>query len=173
MIRCYYRLEGRWCRIMGMVQLDSRVAAKLERCGKPMPRKQVPCARGKGHGGHCVSAEAMEGRRVRVRGRVRTDPPEAARRWRRNSRLASYGITQEQFDRLLEIQGGSCGMCHMPFGQGQVIYIDHDHACCPDKKKSCGQCIRGLLCRRCNTTLGHIERLRDSARNYLSGTTAS
>lgn len=36
--------------------------------------------------------------------------------------------------------------------------IDHDHRCCPGER-SCGKCIRGVLCTRCNTYLGHLEQL--------------
>jgi hypothetical protein len=28
--------------------------------------------------------------------------------------------------------------------------VDHDHACCQKKNRSCGKCIRGLLCHTCN-----------------------
>jgi hypothetical protein len=58
-------------------------------------------------------------------------------------------------------------MCRTPFEDGQPIFIDHDHACCPDEKSSCGQCVRGLLCLSCNTALGVIERKYDLARAYL------
>jgi hypothetical protein len=34
-----------------------------------------------------------------------------------------------------------------------VPHVDHDHTCCPGKK-SCGKCIRGFLCRACNSFIG-------------------
>jgi Recombination endonuclease VII len=58
-------------------------------------------------------------------------------------------------------------MCHAPFEDAQPIFIDHDHACCPNNKYSCGKCVRGLLCLGCNTTLGLIERKLETAQAYL------
>ena len=75
----------------------------------------------------------------------------------RKYRISSYGLTEEQFDRLLDTQQYSCGMSHEPFRDGQLIHVDHDHACCHAKNRSCGKCIRGLLCHTCNIALGHIE----------------
>jgi hypothetical protein len=64
--------------------------------------------------------------------------------------------TQELFDLLLDAQQNACGMCHEPFKEGQLIHVDHNHACCRGKNRSCGQCIRGLLCHTCNIALGYI-----------------
>jgi hypothetical protein len=58
-------------------------------------------------------------------------------------------------------------MCDEPFRGDSAIYIDHDHECCPGERRSCGRCIRGLLCLSCNTALGHIERKYQLARLYL------
>jgi hypothetical protein len=38
----------------------------------------------------------------------------------------------------------------------------------PGGERTCGACIRGLLCRGCNTALGHIERKALLARAYKS-----
>ena len=96
-----------------------------------------------------------------------TVDPAAKRRWNQAYRLVRYGLTREQFDRLLEVEEYACAMCHTTFEEDQPIFIDHDHACCPDGKSSCGKCVRGLLCLSCNTTFGLIERKYELARAYL------
>lgn len=72
-------------------------------------------------------------------------------------RLWKYGITAERHAELLEAQGGGCGICGTtePGGRGS-FHVDHDHACCPGIR-SCGTCIRGLLCAACNTALGGFK----------------
>jgi hypothetical protein len=141
-------------------------------CGKWMPRKMTHCARKSGHGGACKTSESMaraverKAESVRVNGRRRY--PETKRRWRQVYKLWRYGLTQEQFDRLLTVQENACGMCRELFAEGRPICVDHDHTCCPGEKVSCGKCVRGLLCRSCNTGLGHIERKSDLARVYLA-----
>jgi len=68
--------------------------------------------------------------------------------------LLRYGVTVEQYDALLAAQGGGCAICGSkdPRGRGR-FHVDHDHSCCPGQK-SCGQCVRGLLCGGCNPGLG-------------------
>jgi hypothetical protein len=132
-------------------------------CGKWMPRAKTNCARKPLHQGECRTPEAMADNRQRKTER-RADP----RKWRSKYRLSRYGLTQQMFDQLLEAQGHACAMGREPFTEDSVIFVDHDHACCPKEKSSCGGCVRGLLCLSCNTALGHIERKGDLARAYLA-----
>lgn len=68
-----------------------------------------------------------------------------------------YGITVDEFNAMIERQGGVCALCKkVP----EKWNVDHDHNCCPrdrNKQKTCGGCVRGLLCTRCNSGLGFIE----------------
>lgn len=73
---------------------------------------------------------------------------------------------------MLQKQGHACAMCHEPFEGGQRIFADHDHNCCEKQykatAKTCGKCVRGLLCFRCNTALGYVEMYGELARAYLA-----
>ena len=101
-----------------------------ERCGKWMPRKKTACARTPGHGGPCKTAETMERNRLYNRDHPHRESPESRKKSNRKYRISSYGLTQEQFNDLLNAQKHTCGMCHEPFEDGQLIHVDHDHACC-------------------------------------------
>lgn len=48
--------------------------------------------------------------------------------------------------------------------------VDHDHNCC-EGAISCGKCIRGILCRKCNVALGYLQddaNLAQRAAKYLA-----
>jgi hypothetical protein len=141
-----------------------------EVCGKWMPRTRTTCARRPLHLGECRTAKALADNRARKTERRvgRTlFTPEAKARWNRRYNLKRYGLTEDDFDRILVEQDFACAMCFEPFSDAEMIYIDHDHNCCPDEKSSCGRCVRGLLNRRCNVAVGYIERYGDLARAYL------
>lgn len=75
----------------------------------------------------------------------------------RNRRLLQrYGISADQFDAILASQGG-CAVCGRTESNGKYWHTDHDHSCCPTDARSCGKCIRGILCHGCNTALGNAN----------------
>jgi len=67
---------------------------------------------------------------------------------RKYNLLKKYRMTEEDYDVLLESQGGVCAICHTtePKGKHDTWHIDHCH--------TTGD-VRGLLCHKCNIMLGH------------------
>jgi hypothetical protein len=83
--------------------------------------------------------------------------------------LHKYNITVEQYEQMLNDQGGVCASCGGVNLNGKRLSIDHDHRCCPGKT-SCGGCICGLLCSACNCGLGFFKddlAMLNQARKYL------
>lgn len=66
-----------------------------------------------------------------------------------------YKILPEQYTSILLKQDNRCAICQVYLLVGNVA-MDHDHNCCPGQV-SCGQCIRGILCIRCNVGLGMFK----------------
>ena len=84
-----------------------------------------------------------EANKARSRGytsRLRKENPDKILEYRCNW----YGITKEQYEKMLEQQGGECAICKII----EKFVIDHDH--------ETGE-VRGLLCKGCNNTLGFVE----------------
>lgn len=67
-----------------------------------------------------------------------------------------FNITMERYDKMLDAQGGVCAICGKADVSGRALSVDHDHSCCPGKK-SCGECVRSLLCGNCNMGLGKFQ----------------
>jgi Recombination endonuclease VII len=64
-----------------------------------------------------------------------------------------HSIDIDDYNTLLKAQHSRCAICFEPPEKNKWLVVDHDHKCCPGKK-SCGKCIRGLLCDKCNTGIG-------------------
>ena len=76
-----------------------------------------------------------------------------------------YGITIGEYERIMEQQGGCCAICRR---EGRLV-VDHDHSCCSGKR-TCGKCVRGLLCFRCNYGIGYLgEGNLIAAVSYVAG----
>lgn len=74
--------------------------------------------------------------------------------------LRKYGITLLDFNRMNEEQAGKCALC-FSFPDTERLFVDHCH--------ETGR-VRGLLCRKCNTTLGFARDDADLLRrmaNYV------
>lgn len=74
----------------------------------------------------------------------------------------TYGITEDEYQRVLAHQGGKCAICLTKPAAGKNLHVDHDHRT---------GLVRGLLCMRCNhDLLGRRDKdpgLFDRAAEYL------
>lgn len=79
-----------------------------------------------------------------------------------------FKLTLETFDQLFKSQGSRCACCYTTDPGHKWWHVDHDHACCSSRRKTCGKCIRGILCHHCNMALGNarddIARIKNMAR---------
>jgi hypothetical protein len=95
-------------------------------------------------------------------------------------RLKDHSVPHEMARRLLT--DSACEICGTDMlerrrqSNGKVaatLVVDHDHECCPVEQRSCGKCVRGLICRTCNVAAGLLyddaQRARSLA-DYLDRT---
>jgi len=76
------------------------------------------------------------------------------------SRKKNYGITQTEYNRMLEQQHSRCAICERPFSPRLRPNVDHDHRT--------GR-VRGLLCHPCNVKCaGFDSPLRTRIEQYLA-----
>lgn len=101
-------------------------------------------------------------RSVVTRSRLSEDQKSRIRSHQYKWKLKQYGITPDDYDRMYSECNGKCSICDAHQTElGTILVIDHDH--------SSGM-VRGLLCRKCNASLGGFgdsEDLLTSAISYL------
>lgn len=90
----------------------------------------------------------------------------------RRMNLRQKGLTPERYDALLAYQRGACAVCGTTDPKSnqhgkQAFCVDHDRTCCPTDK-SCGKCVRGLLCHNCNRAEGLLRGNAIALATYLT-----
>jgi hypothetical protein len=86
-------------------------------------------------------------------------PSRRAEALRENHLQRIFKVGLDYYNAVLREQSGGCAICgtNEPGGnQNRSFHFDHDRKCCPGKK-TCGKCLRGLLCSECNTALGLVK----------------
>ncbi|OXM65385.1 endonuclease VII domain-containing protein [Amycolatopsis vastitatis] len=78
----------------------------------------------------------------------------------------TYNITESTWDQILADQGHQCALCGTDSPGSKGWMVDHDHTCCRGIR-SCGACIRGILCGHCNSGLGHFRDSPDRLRKAI------
>ena len=93
-----------------------------------------------------------------LKNKYASDARKAKPRGSRSSEATKYkyGITDDGLDALRVQQNDRCAMCSNVFIDRRSIRVDHDHQCCQGIK-SCGKCVRGLLCHKCNIQIAIFD----------------
>lgn len=68
--------------------------------------------------------------------------------YRRGDLKRKFGITPEEYESILDSQGGTCAVCKSPPTATRLLAVDHDH--------STGE-VRSVLCGPCNVALGMLK----------------
>lgn len=89
--------------------------------------------------------------------RARTTEAKSGARERRVQR--EYGLKPGEYGKIYLAQGGYCAICRRATGATRALSVDHDHRT---------GLTRGLLCRPCNTLLGHLRDDVELARGIIT-----
>lgn len=90
----------------------------------------------------------------KVKGKPHTYCKDCANKLGFERNMLSYGFTVDTYLDMLDAQDGACYICKAePSGVKRRLCVDHDHSCCSGSK-TCGKCVRKLLCHQCNVALG-------------------
>lgn len=116
----------------------------------------------------CKICHAARGKKYRIKPGVREWFNAYVKEWRlthkdyvKSSKLKScFGISLEEFNLMLKEQNGKCLICGKQQGD-KYFAVDHNH--------TTGK-IRGLLCSRCNRSLGWYEKCKEGIESYLNKT---
>lgn len=130
------------------VLVSDRGTKPCSRCGEDLPVSEFgPAKTASGLSGRCrpCARKADTERR-------KADPVAAAERSRWAYIKTRFRLSKSDYTAMLASQGGVCEICRCS-PDVEPLRVDHDHACC-STYQTCGRCVRGLLCSKCNWLLG-------------------
>lgn len=144
------------------VQREYNARAKAKRHGYYVATKSRVLAQSKARRARNPELRKQEYARWKA-----SAPPEA--RWARY--LKKYGMTLADYERMFARQGGRCALCGdspKASKHGHTLDVDHDHDT---------GAVRALLCRRCNSAVGQVERFESlgllvAVRTYVAASKA-
>jgi hypothetical protein len=89
--------------------------------------------------------------------------PEQKLKYRKRFIEKKYGISYDEYEKMVDEQGNVCYICNRPEPQerNEHLAVDHNH--------KTGK-VRGLLCSRCNRVIGLLEedlQLIEKLKNYI------
>lgn len=84
-------------------------------------------------------------------------------KYKNSKLLREYGISLDEYNLILENQGGGCAICGRTEEEnGKMLAVDHDHVTLKN---------RAILCASCNLVIGFIEKNNldiEDIKNYIN-----
>lgn len=162
--RAAFDLRARSCRQCQSLRREGR--KRCHGCEKILPHSEFYARPSRnGYTAKCKACEMERAKEFNARTETR--------RMRRSRALwYRYGIDLDDYNRMAEEQGNACAVCRGPSVGKGALHVDHDHSCCPSDR-SCGECIRGLVCSNCNFAIGAVRDSVENARSLVAYLEAS
>ena len=169
--------ETRKCTICG-VEKPIDQFAEDRRGDRTYRRNQCTSCRNKRKQANKTDAD-REKQREYQRAWYQRNKHKQKKQMRENHLLTRYKMTEVEYEEKLAEQGGGCAICGSDDPgkltakgrQMKSFAVDHDHNCCDnDDGRTCGNCVRGLLCHPCNQGMGALKddpSLLQAAIDYL------
>ena len=157
-IRCRgYRIHNYLCRLRRLL-IEAPILMKVcPKCNKPKNDDEFYKQNGKPHG-YCKICNSLKCKSYykdhdeEIKEKVRSLEPD----YKRHCHLRTqYKLSVDSYYEQLAFQEHKCKICKKEFSKTIRPVVDHDHKCCPTKAKSCGNCLRGIICHKCNSILGY------------------